>query len=304
MSNNLFVHRLEDRIGASAYINNNEDNVGQLWLRVVGGHNEFDDKSGQISTNGNHYMVHAGIGLLNLGKNNEFNLGLMGAYGSANSDSKSQLIGSTSSSKIDGYGVGLYATWFENPMDKIGAYVDVWAMWNEFNNEVSSPDFATQKYNSSGLVASIEAGSNYKLGQLNSGVSYWIQPQAQFIYQDVKIDSFNAKDTGSTLVESGDANIQTRLGLKGYMQVPTNIGSITNYRPYFALNWIHNTSDQLVKLDNTNFGIAGASNIAEMKLGLEGNVSKNSQAWINISYQQGTHEYNDLIGTIGWKVNF
>ena len=177
-------------------------------------------------------------------------------------------------------------------------------MWYEFNNEVSSPDFATQKYNSSGLVASIEAGSNYKLGQLNSGVSYWIQPQAQFIYQDVKIDSFNAKDTGSTLVESGDANIQTRLGLKGYMQVPTNIGSITNYRPYFALNWIHNTSDQLVKLDNTNFGIAGASNIAEMKLGLEGNVTKNSQAWINVSYQQGTHDYNDLIGTIGWKFNF
>ncbi|ENT7600775.1 autotransporter outer membrane beta-barrel domain-containing protein, partial [Escherichia coli] len=62
IANNLFVHRLEDRIGASEYTNMNKDDVGQLWLRAVGGYNEFEDKSGQIDTDGHHYLLHVGLG--------------------------------------------------------------------------------------------------------------------------------------------------------------------------------------------------------------------------------------------------
>ena len=44
-------------------------------------------------------------------------------------------------------------------------------MWSKFKNEVSGQDFGTEKYDSSGITASIEAGSSYKLGQ-SEGVSY------------------------------------------------------------------------------------------------------------------------------------
>jgi autotransporter family porin len=83
IANNLFVHRLEDRIGASEYTNMNKDDVGQLWLRAVGGYNEFEDKSGQIDTDGHHYLLHAGLGLAKFGEKDEYNVGLMAAYGNA-----------------------------------------------------------------------------------------------------------------------------------------------------------------------------------------------------------------------------
>ena len=46
----------------------NKEDVGQLWLRAVGGYNEFEDKSGQINTDGHHYVLQAGIGLANFGE--------------------------------------------------------------------------------------------------------------------------------------------------------------------------------------------------------------------------------------------
>ena len=302
IANNLFVHRLEDRIGASEYTNMNKDDVGQLWLRAVGGYNEFEDKSGQIDTDGHHYLLHAGLGLAKFGEKDEYNVGLMAAYGNAGSDSKSSITNYKSSSKIDGYGFGLYGTWFENPTEKTGAYLDTWAMWSKFKNEVSGQDFGTEKYDSSGITASIEAGSSYKFGQ-SEGVSYWIQPQGQFIYQDVQLNSFKEKSTG-TLIDEGKGNIQTRLGAKAFIVVPTDIAASSNYRPYVALNWIYNSEDKLVKLDNSYYGISGNSNLGEIKFGVEGQTSKNSYAWFNLSYQMGSNNYSDFIGNIGWKVNF
>ena len=100
-----------------------------------------------------------------------------------------------------------------------------------------------------------------------------IQPQGQFIYQDVQLNSFKEKSTG-TLIDEGKGNIQTRLGAKAFIVVPTDIAASSNYRPYVALNWIYNSEDKLVKLDNSYYGISGNSNLGEIKFGVEGQTSK------------------------------
>ncbi|XNM80817.1 autotransporter outer membrane beta-barrel domain-containing protein [Escherichia coli] len=40
--------------------------------------------------------------------------------------------------RISGYSAGLYATWYQNDANKTGAYVDSWALYNWFDNSVSS----------------------------------------------------------------------------------------------------------------------------------------------------------------------
>ena len=162
----------------------------------------------------------------------------------------------------------------------------------------------TENYDSSGLTASIEAGSNYQIGQSATGTSYWLQPQAQFIYQDVQLDEF--VEQNNTRVEEGKANIQTRLGTKASMVVPTSLSTNSNYRPYAAVNWIHNSNseDKAIRLDNSYYGVGGAKDIGEIKLGLEGQTSTQSNAWVNVAYQVGSEDYRDLTGTIGFKVNF
>ena len=303
-ANNLFTHRLEDRVGASEYTNMNQDNVGQLWLRAVGGKSQFNDNTSQVETDSDRYLIHGGVGLASFGLNDEYNVGVMAAYGKADSDSESSVTGFDSSSKVDGYGYGVYGTWFEQPNTKTGAYADAWVMWNEFDNEVSGQGMQTENYDSSGLTASIEAGSNYQIGQSATGTSYWLQPQAQFIYQDVQLDEF--VEQSNTRVEEGKANIQTRLGAKASMIVPTSLSTNSNYRPYAAINWIHNSNgeDKAIRLDNSYYGVGGAKDIGEIKLGLEGQTSTQSNAWVNVAYQVGSEDYRDLTGTIGFKVNF
>ena len=301
MANNIFTHRLEDRVGASTYTNMNDDNVGQLWIRTEGGRIEFKDSKGQVRTEGNHYLLHTGVGLANFGENDQFNIGIMGAYAKADSDSKSKITAYQSSSKIDGYGLGVYGTWYQNPQQKDGAYVDTWLMWNDFDNEVAGYQLKTEKYNASGLTASIEAGTSFKLSE-NKGKAYWIQPQAQVIYQGVKLDHFT-ENTG-TVVQQDDANIQTRLGAKAYVVIPTHVAQGSNYRPYVALNWITNSESNAVMLDGTHYGLDGDRNIGEVKLGIEGQTSKNSHAWMNVGYEKGDDSYADTKLNLGWKVNF
>ncbi|WP_196083657.1 MULTISPECIES: autotransporter outer membrane beta-barrel domain-containing protein, partial [unclassified Acinetobacter] len=135
---------------------------------------------------------------------------------------------------------------------------------------------------------------NYRLGE-NNGVSWWIQPQGQFIYQDVQLDKFT--DLTGTKVESSGPNLQTRLGAKAYMVVPTDKAG-ANYRPYAALNWIHNTEDYGLTLDGNKQQIGGNENIGEVKLGVEGQFSKASHASFNVSYQMGNDDYRDVQGNL------
>lgn len=301
MANNLFVHRLEDRVGASEYSGGKSNNVGQVWMRTSGSYQTFKDQSRQIETDGKAYLVHAGMGLANFGENDQFNLGLMGAWGQYKGDTQSLLTGYKSSAETKGYAAGLYGTWYQNPNEKIGAYADVWALWNDFNQKVTGQGFATEDYDAKGIIASIEAGNHIQLDQVDR-VGVWLQPQAQFVYQDVQLEGFT--EVNGTKVRKGDANIQSRLGAKAYLVVPSSVTAQSNYRPYVALNWIHNMADRIVEFEGTDFGVAGYKNIAEFKFGVEGQTSKNSQAWLNLSMQNGAHDYRQFGGNIGWKWSF
>lgn len=90
------------------------------------------------------------------------------------------------------------------------------------------------------------------------------------------------------------------------MIVPNSVSDAANYRPYAALNWIHNSNsqDKAVRLDNTYYGVAGSEDIGEIKLGIEGQKSQNSNGWVNIAYQMGSDDYRDVTANIGWKFTF
>lgn len=301
IANNLFVHRLEDRLGTNQFSSLGAENDKQIWIRGYGGYQKFDDSSRQLKTKGHTYLLHAGVGLVSFGDNNEYNIGLMGAFGHYKSNTHSKITNYKSSSTAKGFAVGLYGTWFENPVDKNGAYVDSWIFWNHFRNTVDGKDMRTEKYKSKGITASIELGTNYEIAR-NDSYSYWLQPQLQLVYQNVQLKDFQ-ENTG-TKVRKGSANLQTRLGIKAYMKIPSDLTTDSNYRPYLALNWMHNTKNHFVSLNSNDLSIAGNRNIGEIKVGVEGDTSKTSNAWVNVSYKVGSKGYRDLQGNIGWKWTF
>ena len=300
MGNTLFTSRLEDREGASRF-QNLENDHGNVWIRAYGGHNKFKSMSDQLKTTGNSFVTQVGTGVVTAGKEDQYNLGIMGGYAHYNGKTRSELTGRKSKANIDGYSLGLYGTWYAHPVEKRGAYIDTWVLWNSFKNKVDVVDRNQYKYDSSGITASIEAGGDYLLNK-NDQKDWWIQPQAQLIYQNVTADDF--EDAQGTGIYHGSSNLQARLGFKTYLEIPTEVGKETSYRPYIALNYIHNTSPYSVEIANTNYANEGSKNLGEIKLGLEGHLTQNNQVWINASYVAGSHDTQAYQGNIGWKYNF
>ena len=301
MGNTLFNSRLEDREGASQFQNLHDRDKGNVWVRAYGGHNQFKSMDGQLKTKGNSFVTQFGTGLVSLGEEDQYNLGVMGGLAYYNGKTRSSLTTRESKAEINGYSLGLYGTWYSHPVEEQGAYVDSWVLWNQFRNHIDTPDQHKYKYSSTGVTASIEVGGDYLLNK-NGKKDWWIQPQTQLIYQGVHADNF--KDAQDIDINHGKDNIQARIGVKTYLNIPTNGNKLTSYRPYVALNFIHNTNPYSVIINDVAYMNEGAANLGEFKVGLEGHTTKNSQVWINASYVAGSHDNQAYQGNIGWKYNF
>lgn len=292
LANNLFNSRLEDRQGSNSLHARNTTN-NKFWIRAYGGHDKFNSQSKQLKTSGDFYTTQLGYDLIRLGSQDQFDLGLMGGYTHYSGDTRSKITDKSSSSKLDGYSVGLYGTWYANPQQKTGAYLDSWVLWNDFKNKVNLSQGEQQKYDSSGITASVEIGGNYQLTE-----QFGIQPQAQLVYQGVRADQF--QDAQHNNIHHASDNLQTRVGIKSYMNIHHN----GQYQPYIALNWIHNTEENLINIENQSYAIDGYKNLGEVKFGIEANINPASRLWANLAYQRGSQSAENYIANLGLKWSF
>jgi len=81
------------------------------------------------------------------------------------------------------------------------------------------------------------------------------------------------------------------------------------FKPYAEVNWVHNSKDFGVEMSHETTGSqtikqGGAKNIAEMKLGLEGDVTNRLNMWGNVTQQVGGKGYSETSVTFGVKYNF
>lgn len=316
-SKNLFVHRLHDRLGEANYTDSliNNENVSSIWVRNVGGYNKFNDKSGQLKTTGSRYILHLGgdIAQWSNSEKDRYHVGLMAGYARSSSTTDSRITNYSSDGKVSGYSLGTYGTWYSNEKDKTGFYTDIWAMYSWFDNEVQGEGLAKEKYNSNGLTASLEIGYTYEIDEkwysiknyTLKDIKYYIQPKGQIIYLGVDADNHTEKN-GTYIKSSSSDNIQTRLGVRFF----ANNFSIDNkhvnkeYQPFLEVNWIHNTEDYGVVMDNIKNNQEGVSDIAEIKLGVEIKIKQDISLWGNFSQQWGASKYRDTRATIGAKYLF
>lgn len=307
-ANTLFMTRLHDRLGETQYTDmlTGEKKVTSLWLRNVGAHTRFKDGSGQLKTQSNSYVMQLGGDLAQWSSDglDRWHLGAMAGYANSQSRTQSSLTGYYSRGQVTGYSVGLYGTWYANEADKSGAYVDTWALYNWFDNKVMGQEQATEKYKSSGITASVEAGYSFKLGESERN-SYWLQPKAQVVWMDVQSDN-HREANGTRVKDNTDGNLMTRLGVKAYINGHNAIddGKSREFQPFVEANWIHNTQTTSVKMDDVSSDMRGTRNIGELKVGVEGQITPRLNVWSNVAQQVGDKGYSDTRGMLGVKYNF
>lgn len=307
-ANTLFMTRLHDRLGETQYVDmlTGEKKVTSLWMRNVGAHTRFKDGSGQLKTQSNSYVMQLGGDLAQWSSDglDRWHLGAMAGYANSQNRTRSSLTGYHSRGQVTGYSVGLYGTWYANDADKTGTYVDTWALYNWFDNKVMGQEQAAEKYKSSGITASVEAGYSFKLGESERN-SYWLQPKAQVVWMDVQADS-HREANGTRVKDNTDGNLMTRLGVKAFIHGHNAIddGKSREFQPFVEANWIHNTQTTSVKMDDVSNDMRGTKNIGELKVGVEGQITPRLNVWSNVAQQVGDKGYSDTRGMLGVKYNF
>lgn len=283
-ANSLFSHRLHDRLGEPQYTDSlhSQGSASSMWMRHVGGHERSRAGDGQLNTQANRYVLQLGGDLAQWSSNaqDRWHLGVMAGYANQHSNTQSNRVGYKSDGRISGYSAGLYATWYQNDANKTGAYVDSWALYNWFDNSVSSDNRSADDYDSRGVTASVEGGYTFEAGTFSGSEgtlnTWYVQPQAQITWMGVKDFDHTRKD-GTRIETEGDGNVQTRLGVKTYLNShhQRDDGKQREFQPYIEANWINNSKVYAVKMNGQTVGREGARNLGEVRTGVEAKVNNN-----------------------------
>lgn len=290
----MFNTRLHDRLGETQYTDafTGEEKVTGMWMRQVGGHNNWRDNSGQLKTQSNRYVIQIGGDIARWSTDglDRWHLGIMAGYGHDSSRTRSSATGYSSKGSVNGYSVGTYATWYANDTDHSGLYTDTWLQYSWFNNDVNGEGLASESYRSRGLTASAEAGYTQKLTEFTcskgSRNEWFIQPQAQITLMDVRADD-HRENNGTRVEGKGNGNIQTRLGIRTYLKGHTreDDGKDREFQPFIEANWIHNTRNFSAGMDGVSLSQKGTKNLGEVKVGVN----------------QSAPEFMGKCGCSGWR---
>ncbi|MGL5421709.1 MAG: autotransporter outer membrane beta-barrel domain-containing protein [Serratia fonticola] len=312
-ANTMFNTRLHDRLGETQYTDalTGEKNVTSLWLRQVGTHNSSRSDIGSLKTTSNQYVVMLGGDVAQWSSDglDRGHIGIMGGYGNNQNNTRSGVTDYSSKGQVNGYSVGLYGTWYANDTDKMGLYIDSWVQYGWFKNTVNGEDQPQDKYDSSGLSASLESGYTWKVGEFSGSRqslnSVYIQPQAQITWMGVEADG-HTEGNGTRINNDGDGNIQTRLGtrifLKGHSKIDDGKGR--EFEPFVEANWLHNTRSYSTSMNSVRINQDGTQNIGELKTGIEGQLSRNLKAWGSVGQQVGDKGYFNTEAMLGVKYSW
>ncbi|EEB5976784.1 fibronectin-binding autotransporter adhesin ShdA [Salmonella enterica] len=300
MARNLQMQTLYDREG-SQYRNAD----GSVWARFKAGKAESEAVSGNIDMDSNYSQFQLGGDILAWGNGQQsVTVGVMASYINADTDSTGNrgADGSqfTSSGNVDGYNLGVYATWFADAQTHSGAYVDSWYQYGFYNNSVESGDAGSESYDSTANAVSLETGYRYDIA-LNNGNTVSLTPQAQVVWQNYSADS--VKDNYGTRIDGQDSDSwTTRLGLR--VDGKLYKGSRTVIQPFAEANWLHTSDDVSVSFDDATVKQDLPANRAELKVGLQADIDKQWSVRAQVAGQTGSNDFGDLNGSLNLRYNW
>ncbi|EEM8428265.1 fibronectin-binding autotransporter adhesin ShdA [Salmonella enterica subsp. enterica serovar Essen] len=300
MARNLQMQTLYDREG-SQYRNAD----GSVWARFKAGKAESEAVSGNIDMDSNYSQFQLGGDILAWGNGQQsFTVGVMASYINADTDSTGNrgADGSqfTSSGNVDGYNLGVYATWFADAQTHSGAYVDSWYQYGFYNNSVESGDAGSESYDSTANAVSLETGYRYDIA-LSNGNTVSLTPQAQVVWQNYSADS--VKDNYGTRIDDQDGDSwTTRLGLR--VDGKLYSGSRTVIQPFAEANWLHTSDDVTVSFDDAAVKQDIPANRAELKVGLQADIDKQWSIRAQVAGQTGSNDFGDLNGSLNLRYNW
>ena len=247
----IFAHSLYDRQGFANGVQGVDSEPGAAWvgLKYAKTKGKTADQSMESKNSAMALIIGKTIASKALQKGDLY-IGLLGGFGRNNTDANPYYTSDKAKGKSNGYNFGLYGTWFEEKTSGRGWYIDSWAQFAFYNNEVTStsqPD-VKEKYDSHGMMISAETGYGFLLGTESQG--WLLTPQVQLIYSYLNTDQHDGQN--GVQAQGGSNNIgSARLGLRLYPAAGEN----SHYQPFVETNWINHFADRKMKFDQAGTGV-------------------------------------------------
>ncbi|WP_454669734.1 autotransporter outer membrane beta-barrel domain-containing protein [Achromobacter kerstersii] len=297
----MFVHSLHDRLGEPQYIEkqtfeDNNERRKSTWMRIVGKWEGSQSANDIYSVSTDSVLIQGGgdVAQWKLGKEDDrLHLGGMLGYGNARSSARAEGNPYKAVGRVEGYLAGIYATWYQNDADRLGAYVDTWLQYGWFRQKVDGQLLESVSYNGQGWAVSGETGYAFKA----SG-DWVLEPQAQLIY--VSYDPDTVEEPNGTRISSGksDGTIW-RLGVRTHRTYEMKDGR--HIQPYATVNWWRTDTRSGMSFNSLPQGTLYPKDRYELKLGLNALFKDGWSGWVNVAGAWGAQDYHQYAARLGVK---
>lgn len=276
MAMSMQRHRWQDRHYASF------NNGSSAWARYENENNRYEggfhDKRKERV---NIFQFGSDLYIKQFDNGSQLKVGAMGLVG----DGQVKVAGPRASAKgtVQGYNLGAYATWQEQPQSMEGTYIDTWLMQGWFTNKLKGDGLPSEKYRSRSLATSVELGYGIRLAD-KPDYRLYLQPQLQVIGTFYRSKDWQ-ESTGTLITQQKENAVNFRAGMRLMGQITGDNENL--YEPYLEANYWRTPSHTSMSFDQMHVQDQTTRNVTELAVGLQAKTSENLMVGARYGYKIG-----------------
>lgn len=286
----MFQHKRDDR---DQVMLRDEDDLN-TWMYVKGQYSDgtmaYDNLDYSISSTVLQLGSDVWTGYLS---NGTLHSGFMLGVGHSDTHADAKNNPRTSSGNVEGYNVGLYATWQQDQNKRLGGYIDTWLAYHWFDNQVIGDDMPDEQYSSQGVAASVEVGHAWLLPS-DSARTFKFEPQVQAIYNNLDQND-HVEYNGTRITTSEYDSLTTRLGMRvGYVD-QTNV---ENWQPFVGAHWLSGNGQSDMNFNDETLDSGVPDNRYQAETGITGNLNPTTTVSLRAVGEWGENNWSSWSGHV------
>ncbi len=284
----MFIHKRDDR---DQLMLRDADDLN-TWMYVKGEYNDGNFADSNLKYKIRSAVVQLGSDVLskNLSTGTLHSGFMLGAgYSDTTADARHNT--RSADGRVNGYNLGVYATWQEDEKLRLGSYVDSWASYSWYNSQVNGDDMPGEKYDSQGYAASLELGHAW-LVLSEKARTMKFEPQGQVIYSNLDQD-YHVEYNGTRVGTPDNDAVLGRVGLKASY---VDQKAVEAWQPYGAVNWLIGNGMSDLSFNNETLDSNVPSNRFQLETGVSGKMNDATTVSFRVSSEWGDNSYNAYSG--------